>query len=81
VVTAELSPLDWSDHTLDVLTALGTAGAVVVAVSVALLGWIIRAVRERRRAPQLAVTYDWQTSDDDVERSAEAILRAAAETR
>jgi hypothetical protein len=53
-----LSPWGWSKHTLDVLTAIGTVGAVVVVLVVSLMGWTWRAFTARRRRPDLELLFD-----------------------
>jgi hypothetical protein len=55
---AEVWPWDWSEHTLRVLTALGTAGAVVVAVGLAISRGAWSALRRRVTRPALSIAYD-----------------------
>lgn len=52
-----LDPWDWTPHTLDVLIALGTTGAVFVALAIA-LG---RGFREWRHRPELVLLHDPDT--------------------
>jgi hypothetical protein len=51
-------PWSWSRHTLGVLTALGTAGAVIALVVVETTKGIFRRTRERRTRPLLSVSHD-----------------------
>jgi hypothetical protein len=48
------NPWDWSKHTLDVLVALGTTGAVIVALGVALLTSLFR----RWHRPTVGLSHD-----------------------
>jgi hypothetical protein len=57
-----LSPWNWSKHTLDVLTAIGTVGAVVVALSLTLIRWTWRAATARRRRPRPCLLFDPATN-------------------
>ena len=59
---ASWNPWDWSKHTLDVLIALGTTGAVIVAVGIAVITSLFR----RRRRPSLTLSHD-PDSDRTVE--------------
>src|SRR5687768_15493534 len=52
------NPWDWSQHTLDVLTALGTTGAVLAVLVLALLSGTWRAYRRWRRRPVLKLAFD-----------------------
>jgi hypothetical protein len=47
-------PWEWTEHTLRVLTALGTAGAVIVAVGLALTRWVF-GIGKR---PRLTLSHD-----------------------
>lgn len=47
-------PWEWSEHTLTVLTALGTVGAVIVALVLALARWVF----ETGNRPKLTFTHD-----------------------
>jgi hypothetical protein len=51
-------PFEWSEHTLRVLTAIGTVGAVIVALVLTVGAGAVRALRERRRRPDLSITHD-----------------------
>jgi hypothetical protein len=51
-------PTEWSQHTLDVLTAVGTVGAVIVALLLAAGTGLARSVRERRCRPRLSLAHD-----------------------
>jgi hypothetical protein len=53
-----MHPLAWSDHTLQVLTAIGTVGAVGVAVLAGLFRRFFEWRRERRTRPDLLLRYD-----------------------
>jgi hypothetical protein len=55
---AVLNPWDWSPHTIDVVTAVGTAGAVIVAVGVTTLSSTWRAIRAWMKAPRLSLQHD-----------------------
>jgi hypothetical protein len=48
------NPNRWSQHTLDLLIVLGTVGAVVLALILALTAWVGR----RRRRPKLRLSHD-----------------------
>jgi hypothetical protein len=47
-------PWEWTEHSLRVLTALGTAGAVIVAIVLALARWVFDAGNR----PRLILTHD-----------------------
>jgi hypothetical protein len=61
-VTPWLDPGQWSDHDLGVLTALGTVGAVVVAVGAGAL----RSAVAARRQPSLSLSFE-QRADTAIE--------------
>jgi hypothetical protein len=51
-------PWTWSEHTLRVLTALGTTGAVIALVLVETTKGLRRAWTEHRRRPELTLAHD-----------------------
>jgi hypothetical protein len=53
-----LHPWSWSEHTLRVLTALGTTGAVIALVFLEVTKGLIRSWREHRHRPELTLTHD-----------------------
>ncbi|MDP9224359.1 MAG: hypothetical protein M3P18_10985 [Actinomycetota bacterium] len=53
-----LDPWSWSGHTLRVLTALGTAGAVIALVLVEMTKGLGRWFREHRTRPRLSLSHD-----------------------
>jgi hypothetical protein len=53
-----LDPWSWSEHTLRVLTALGTTGAVIALVLVETTKGLRRAWAEHRRRPELTLAHD-----------------------
>lgn len=53
-----LDPWLWSDHTLTVLVALGTVGAVIVAVLGSAIRRTLLAIRSRRTRPVLTLSFD-----------------------
>jgi hypothetical protein len=55
-----LNPLSWSEHTLRVLTALGTVGAVIALVVVETTKGALGRWREWRRRPVLTLTHNPQ---------------------
>jgi len=55
---ATLNPADWTKHTLDVLTAIGTVGAVIVALAIAVGGGAFRGIRGWKRRPLPRLTFD-----------------------
>jgi hypothetical protein len=62
MLAAWWNPWDWSKHTLDVLVALGTTFAVMVALGIALVTSVFR----RRHRPSVGLTHD-PDSDRTVE--------------
>ena len=54
----ELNPWSWSEHTLRVLTALGTTAAVIALVVLETAKGSVRSYREWRRRPVLTLTHD-----------------------
>jgi hypothetical protein len=53
-----LDPWSWSDHTLRVLTALGTTGAVIALVVVETAKGSVRTWRDHRKRPLLSLTHE-----------------------
>jgi hypothetical protein len=51
----------WTHHTLEVLTAVGTVGAVIVAVFGALSRAVWRSLREKRTRPVVRLDYEPET--------------------
>lgn len=56
-----LSVPDWSQHTLEFWTAVGTVGAVLVAVLGSLVRSVWRARSERRKRPAVTLAYQPET--------------------
>jgi hypothetical protein len=61
VPVSAVNPWEWSNHTLDVLIALGTTGAVIVALGISVGGGLVRSFRDWRRRPLLTLTHDPKT--------------------
>lgn len=62
MIVSELWPWDWSGHTLDVLTAIGTVGAVVATLILTSFGGVLGRFREWRRRPRLQLSFDAATN-------------------
>jgi hypothetical protein len=72
-----IDPWSWSEHTLRVLTALGTTGAVIALVVVETTKGSLRRWREWRMRPDLRLTHD---PDIDIGREVTVLGRAPKAT-